>query len=97
MKTKEIISILINNGLHVSGKQLFYDGCKYGQKYGILEFPEIDGRTDYMNYPTKVYSVGFVWYSKNLYNFYFYEDGGYNTYTDINYFINKLQNNIHEI
>jgi uncharacterized protein with GYD domain len=87
---KEIVAVLNKYGIKVSGKENFYNGSWYGEKYTIIGSSEVDGKTPYMGIPTKVKSQGFITKRGVLQNFFYHTGDGFETTKDINKFLSAV-------
>jgi len=85
-----IIYVLGKYDIKVSGKEDFYNGANYGEKYTIIDSDDVDGKTPYMGIPTKVKSQGFITRNGKLQNYFFHTGEGFETTKSINEFLRAL-------
>lgn len=90
MRAKEIIEILNSKGIKVSKKENFYASGRYGEKYSIIDSPDVDGKMPYLGIPVKVKSQGFITIRGVLQNFFYHTGDGFDTTNDLNKFLSIL-------
>lgn len=87
---EEIVAVLSKYDIKVSKKRNFYNGSNYGEKYTIIGSDDVDGKTPYMDIPTKVKSQGFITRNGILQNYFFHTGEGFETTKNINEFLRAL-------
>ena len=94
MSTKEAIEIIEEAGYNVKGPESFYSGSGYKNKYAIKESASVRSKSPYLGLPVIVKSAGFIAKNKKVGNYYFHNGSGFDTFTDIEEFIERLKSNI---